>query len=342
MAYNTLPAGLSYIDSGAPSIGSPYMTIFAIHGMCFTNLIFQRVLSVAHGKGVRFVAPNRRPFPGSTEFSPEELDVVMNGGTDEQRNAQIQARGHEMATFINNFIQKFDLPPISEDGKTGGIILLGWSVGAAFALATISASHTLPGEIRGRLSSYIRSLVLYEPAPIVLGLPTPEQNWAPLIDTTIPEALRLPAFGQWSTSYFDHGDLTKRDLNSLSWIVASPKRVPTIFNIPEAQLKEMERYGADAISDLPFLFHFANQLKASYRRAFYAPGTLEAFPKMKLTFLCGDKTGAFGIAGMWAVQDDEKEADGKKAVNYKVVPGINHFWHWDEPEKAFEGFMACA
>lgn len=141
----------------------------------------------------------------------------------------------------------------------------------------------------------------------------------------MPEADRLPAFGQWCTSYFDHGDLTKRDLNDLSWVVASTSRVPTIYNIPPAQLKEMERYGSDAISDLPFLFHFATQLKATYSKVFYDLETLEAFPKMNLTFLAGDKSGAFGIAGLWALQDDAEKAKGERAVNFKIIPGANHF-----------------
>lgn len=104
---------------------------------------------------------NRRPFPGSTPFTEEELNITMNGGTDEQKNAQIEARGHEIATFIDNFIQKHHLPPTTEVSKPGGIILLGWSVGAAFALAAVASSSTLPAEVRARLGSHIRSLILY-------------------------------------------------------------------------------------------------------------------------------------------------------------------------------------
>lgn len=36
----------------------------------------------------------------------EELNVVMNGEAEEQKDAQIQARGHEIAIFIDSFIQK--------------------------------------------------------------------------------------------------------------------------------------------------------------------------------------------------------------------------------------------
>lgn len=124
-------------------------------------MIFERLRTVAFTRGVRFVAMNRRSFPGSTPFTDEELNVAMNGGTEEQKDAQIQSRGNEIATFIDNFIQQKDLPPISKDGKAGCIVLLGWSVGAPFALAMVASSSTLPADVRVRLGSHIRSLILY-------------------------------------------------------------------------------------------------------------------------------------------------------------------------------------
>jgi hypothetical protein len=168
-------------------------------------------------------------------------------------------------------------------------------------------------------------LSLPEPAPIILGLPTPEQNWAPLIDTSIPEHLRLAAFGQWVTAYFDHGDLSKRDLSTISWVLPATDRIPTIFNIPSVKLKEMECYGAEAFTDLPFLFHFENQLKSSYRKTFYDPETIKLFPKMDITILSGDRTGGFGLAALWAVQDDEKVNGGEKHIAFKIINDANHF-----------------
>ncbi len=143
-----------------------------------------------------------------------------------------------------------------------------------------------------------------------------------LIDTTLSENLRLPAFGQWCTSYFDHADIVGRDLDKLSWVLASSNRTPTFFNgLP----KSIQRYGEDAATDLPFLY-FSKQILAAYRKAFFDPGV---FPGMKRAFVCGDRTCAFGIAGLWAVQDDEKElrtADADaKAVKYRIIPGANHF-----------------
>ncbi|KAG6914298.1 hypothetical protein DXG01_001216 [Tephrocybe rancida] len=89
--------------------------------------MFQKLLSVAQSKGARFVAPIRRHYPGSTEHSAEELSLVLGGGDDAKKDAELQSRGLEIAPFIDNFIVKNKLPAISEDGKTGGIVLLGGS-----------------------------------------------------------------------------------------------------------------------------------------------------------------------------------------------------------------------
>ncbi|KAK0432326.1 Alpha/Beta hydrolase protein [Armillaria borealis] len=325
---------LSYIDSGAPTQSS-YITIFAIHGIIFSKEIFQRLIDLAPSKGVRFVALDRRPFPGSTPFSVEELGVLKAAGTDDaQQEAFVEARGHEIAIFIDTFVQKFNLPPISGGG---GVALLGWSLGAALASAAISSTGTLPEDTCKRLERYMRAVILYEPGPITLGLPNPEQYWTFLRDPSVPENLRIAAFGQWCTSYFDHADLSERHLDKLSWVLASSSRVPSFYNgMPAA----IQCHG-EAATDLPFLVGCYKQLLPAYRKAFFDP---KVFPTMRRSVLCGDKTCAFALAALWAVQDDEKEqkAEGAKAIDYRILPGANHFIHWDEPEKALDAFIEFA
>ncbi|KAK0224192.1 hypothetical protein IW262DRAFT_879465 [Armillaria fumosa] len=343
---STTGVHLAYLDTGPPSHTSSYTTIFAVHGMVYTNLIFQKVMSVASSNGVRFVAIQRRPFPGSTPFTDEELNVTLTGGSgDEERNFEIEMRGHEIASFVDIFIQNHNLPRVSSDGNNGGVSLLGWSVGGGYVVAAIASIGTLPVDVQTRLGAYVRSMIVYEAAPIVLGLPTPSQNWAPLVDTTMPEDLRLPAFGQWCTGYFDHGNITlssAHDLDSLSWILTAPEYVPTFYKIPVEELERIARYGSDAATDLPFLFFFADQLNAVYRKAFNDEGISAILPLLKRSFLCGDKTGAFGVSGLWAVQDDQVENGTGTTVDYKLVPGGNHFMIWDNPETIFSAFMDLA
>ncbi|KAL0581927.1 hypothetical protein V5O48_000157 [Marasmius crinis-equi] len=331
---------LSYLDSGAPP-QSCYTTIFAIHGMIFTNAIFQKILDVAVTKGIRFVAINRRAFPGSTPYSREELDVVTNGAsTETDKDAFIQDRGHEITYFIDSFIQEHELPPLSADGMNGGVAILGWSIGSSHAAAAVASTLTLPADVCARLRLHLRSLIFYEAAPMILGLPPPPQSWLPLTDTTIPAASRLRAFSQWATSYFDHGDLSSRDPEQLEWVVASPSSVPTFYTFGTETLNTITTFDdATAGVDVPYTYYFQNQLSSCYRKAFFGKEIAAIFPHIRRSCLCGEKTGALGIAGFWAIQDDEKTFGGWTDVNYKLVPGINHFVHWADPEKALQILM---
>jgi hypothetical protein len=168
----------------------------------------------------------------------------------------------------------------------------------------------------------ISQFLFVDPAPIIFGLPTPEMNWAPLVDTTMPENLRLPMFGQWVSSYFDNGDYSKRDLNTLAYVLPSTDKVPAIFS---PGLSHTATYGQEAGLDLPLLFFFAVQLKATFRKAFGGPETISLFPNLKTTFICADRSPSFGLAGLWAAQDDLKEGNLGNDVKFKVVKGANHF-----------------
>ncbi|KAK7053255.1 hypothetical protein VNI00_003881 [Paramarasmius palmivorus] len=323
---NATGAELSYLDSGAPS-RTCYTTIFAVHGMIFTNAIFSKIVDIATTHGIRFVAINRRAFPGSTAYTTEELDAITSPNSSQaEKNAFLEARGHEIATFIDTFIQEFDLPPLSADGTCGGVAILGWSIGSSHAAAAVGSSLTLPSDVRARLGRYLRSLIFYEAAPMIIGLPPPRQSWLPLTDDQLPRESRLKAFAQWATSFFDHGDLSTRDLDQLSWVVASPNHTPTFFTFGADTLSAITTFD-DSVAgvDVPYTLYLSDQLSAVYRKAFFSKEVADGFPHLKRCFLCGDKTGAFGIAGLWAVQDDERLFGGWTKIEYKLAEGINHF-----------------
>ncbi|KAK7055273.1 hypothetical protein R3P38DRAFT_2846113 [Favolaschia claudopus] len=329
---STTNVELSYIDSGAPAGAATYPTIFAIHGIIFSNLVFQKLMDSASSLGVRVVGINRRPFPGSTPFTDAELNVIYTGGSGTaERQAELDARGHELGTFIANFITQFNLPRLSADGKTGGAVLLGWSLGAPFALAAVSAAGSLPPATLETLSANLRSIIVYEPAPLAIGLPTPSQNWNPLVDSTIPADLQLEAFGQWVTAYFDN-NIANRNLDDLAWVVTSPSHTPTLYTIAAAgKLDAMQELGADAQTDLPFIFNFASELLGSYRNALFDANTAATFPKLKRSVLCGTKTAAFGVNGFWAIQDDQAANAPQASIAYKMMDGTNHLAIWDNP-----------
>lgn len=116
--------------------------------------------AICPSAGVRLVAINRRNYANSTPFSLKEVKIIEHGD-EEERAKFLGARGHELALFLDWFIKRHNLPPISPDGKNGGIILIGWSLGCALIFAAISHADSLPIDVQSRLTKYIRKLIMH-------------------------------------------------------------------------------------------------------------------------------------------------------------------------------------
>ena len=157
-----------------------------------------------------------------------------------------------------------------------------------------------------------------------MGTPYVSKFWTPLLDQTMPEDTRFPFFNQWITSYFNHGDLTTRDVDVLSYVVPAFKRAPTLFGFDEDEVARMT-YAPPAIgSDMTFMVSCGTVINASYKKACFDKAIRGLIPYMKITELCGTATPPFGIPAFWAMQDDDK-ANGGGFINFRLVPNINHF-----------------
>lgn len=124
------------------------------------SAIFDKVMALAGTARVRFVAINRRDYPYSTPIPPS-ASGALSAGTDEDKAHFLKVRGQEIATFVARFIEEHRLPAIAEDGKTGGVALLGWSLGCAFVLAAVANIDSLQSASQSRMASHVRSLILY-------------------------------------------------------------------------------------------------------------------------------------------------------------------------------------
>ncbi|OSD07671.1 hypothetical protein PYCCODRAFT_1448944 [Trametes coccinea BRFM310] len=330
---------LSYVDSGVPvPSDNGYTTMFALHGVGFTGAIFEKVMSPATSASIRFVAINRRDYPGSTPFTPDDLKSVTSG-TNEEKAAFVKARGLELASFIDQFIVRNNIPPVSKEGKHGGFALIGWSYGSFVALSAVANVDALDAPARARWTSHMRALVLHEPPTVAIGSPITPPFWSPMIDTTIPAEFRGPLHSQWVSSYFKHGDLSTRDFRVISWVLPVTSRAPTIFNIPEERLKVIDYAPPAAGSDLLMMLHLNNQMNASYKKACFDQDIRQLLPAMKITAFAGDSANSLTYPAYWAMEDDNK-AYGGGMINFKgYIKGINHFVHWDEPAKALELYL---
>ncbi|KAF5311563.1 hypothetical protein D9758_019092 [Tetrapyrgos nigripes] len=261
---SSIPVGssgvsLSYLDSGAPSKVGNYITIFAVHGLGFNAHIFEKVQTAASQAGLRFVSLNCRGYGTSTNFSSEEENIIVQsaGATDEQQlklgAEALKTRGHEIALFIDAFIQKHDLPPFDPQTQAGGAVILGWSLGSHFILSAAANADSLPAGVSERLGAHIRAMIIHD-APSI-GHAPPPNSWVPFFNPTIPEELQLPSFTQWVTGYFNHGDLSTRDPNVISHILPATSPILSIYNMTEKQIARTANnpIGALEIAQMVFL-----------------------------------------------------------------------------------------
>lgn len=152
----------------------------------------------------------------------------------------------------------------------------------------------------------------------------PPKAWSPHIDTTVPAELRSAFFAQWITSYFKHGDLSKRDLDKLSYIVPSTTRAPSIFGISEEQQAEIIHHPSGEGSDMSLMLLCGAELNASYKRACFDKTVRETVPHMTVTVLYGDLSAWSCFPTVWQIQDDDA-AHGGGMVKTRLVEGTNHF-----------------
>lgn len=103
----------------------------------------------------------RRNYAGSTPFTEDELKVV-NGGSEEEKTAFVVNRGVEHLTFIDKFLAEKHVPlQPSQDGKPGGVAILGWSLGNVETLAAFANLKATAPDVQVRLAPLIHTLILH-------------------------------------------------------------------------------------------------------------------------------------------------------------------------------------
>ncbi|GJE99278.1 alpha/beta hydrolase [Phanerochaete sordida] len=332
---------LAYIDSGVPSsdtaFGSDYITLFAIHGFAFTAHIFEKLATVAKSSGVRLVAIMRRDYPGSTALPSADIQSLSTA-TDDDKTAFLRARGIEIALFIDKFVEAHKVPPPSESGKGGGLAIIGWSLGVSFANAAVVNTDALSEAAQARFARYMRSLIYLDGVQTALGIPNAAKFWTPVIDESIPMHLRVPFFANWISAYFAHGDVSTRDPDAVEYVVPSPARAPSIYNMSDAQREVIIRAESAWTSEFPFMVLFERQFYAAYQRAAFDKTVRDRLPKMKVLALVGGSSASFAFTALFKMQEED-HARGGGNINFHILKGGNHFMHWDDPEATLKAIL---
>ena len=126
----------------------------------------------------------------------------------------------------------------------------------------------------------------------------------------------------WITSYFDHGDLSSRNADIISYWTPSVARAPSIYGMSAEDIKDMVVEGTVTLEST-IMFMTQSQSNAVYQKACFSESVRSLLPYMKTTILVGDSTCSFPLNGMFSIQDDNDKNQGD--LKFVIIPGVNHF-----------------
>ncbi len=121
------------------------------------------MLPFAAAHNLRIIAINQRDYVGSSLYTSAELNRITSPDVEHQESA-LQAQGREIAAFLVHVIKSGGVLQVLQDAnekKTGGLALLGWSLGNLIPLSMFGNAEYLDDETRSTLEGYLRTLVLF-------------------------------------------------------------------------------------------------------------------------------------------------------------------------------------
>ncbi|OSC99304.1 hypothetical protein PYCCODRAFT_1446899 [Trametes coccinea BRFM310] len=341
------------LDSGAPSGSHDYTTIVLLHGWGWHSGVFKRLIPFAEQYNTRLLLVNRRDYPGSEPYTPEEKAHLAriasapegNPKTKEEAKAVMRDRGRELYDFLVDYVQREDVPPAN--GNEGGIIVVGWSLGSVWISALLAIVSQIP-EGSVQLSKYVRRTILYDTTFICHGYPPPPDSYEPLYDESSTEQERL----RWVTGYYTHGDVWADGDKALEYRNPLQDPPPTITRMtPEDLVETMSAYptqqsdGSDPLISQVGIRHgawLAMKDESLYLQKPRVEGASD-WAHVEVVLLCCDLSfwePQWGTKVLLEELDAAAKA-GKSVRNVKVVRlrEANHFAHWDVPEKTLKAFL---
>ncbi|KAJ8488426.1 hypothetical protein ONZ51_g3568 [Trametes cubensis] len=323
----------AFLDSGAPEGSTDYTTVVVLHGWGWHGGVFRKMLPLAAQSNARLVLVNRRDYPGSEPYTPEERATLIRlatGAPSPESDAEAQAfmrdRVKEFYDYLVDFVRRENIP--RPQGNTGGLIIAGWSLASAWLTALLAHVRSFKEE-DVKLSEYVRRVILYDSSHFCYGYTPPPNSYQPLLDTSLSEKERVEKFGIYITGYYVHGDVWKDGPSALE------------FRTP---LAEPAPGGSEGLLAQMMVVH--GVIVAARQGAFYPKQPEEGasnWENVEVRHLWCDRSVwemPWGTKMLKEEIDEAKKA-GKhvRDVVFARLVGGNHFAHWDMPDKTLKAFL---
>ncbi|KAL1949378.1 hypothetical protein VTO73DRAFT_8259 [Trametes versicolor] len=352
MRYNRIRKSPLHIlaDSFIPAGSTDYTTVVILHGYAYHSGIFAKLLPLAPAYNARVMLVNRRDYPGSAPFTEAERALLPSQPLDcddlaaarEKLQTFMKAQARELYDFLEILVEGGDVPPADRKDNTGGIVVAGWSMGAAWMTAFLA--HAPSFYMGGlNLAHYIQRVVFLDPPFRLLGYPNPDEKlYNPLFDTELLPEEREDVFAKWVSGYFEHGDTVE----TLALKTPLPEPPSTLLTLTA---EDVERVlclppGAPGGSEA-LLLHggIAVRLWKDLREAALAlpdnakgVGNGDAWREVEVCNVTCEQSVCDCLFARMCLREEVETAKAKgsptRGVRFVLIKGANHFVQWDRPE----------
>jgi len=270
------------------------------------------------------IVVNRREYSGSSPYTEAELKVFAEG-SDEERFKLLVDEGSNLAMLLDGIIGTLELP------ETGGVAIVGWSLGNIFTLSILASVDTLPLKVRERLGIYVRRTIMWDPPSQPMGIESPPGTYLPLWDEDLAPEARGVEFGKWVTYYFVHGDLSKHNMEEFNYRTNDPKRKRTFEDMPLPELFKLIDLGPGGKCDTVLCEPpFQKAERDIVDKALFDSKVRAMWKNMKVWHFFGDANSWNIYLAAWVLEDKVKETETTEpAINFTILEGSNHFGMWD-------------
>ncbi|KAH9849866.1 hypothetical protein C2E23DRAFT_341233 [Lenzites betulinus] len=357
-------AGGLYVhhDSGAPEGRDDYTTLMFVHGYIWHGGSYSKLIPLANAQGVRIILLHRRDYPGATPYTAEERALIPpvpdRPSTDENEVREgkqmllkfMRDRALELYQALEELVVKRNIPAVSPESQTGGIVLVGWSMAATWLTALLTHIAEFPiGAVN--LRDYVRRIVLSDITSCLFGYPYPKEDpYNPFADLSLSHAERINAFAAWATSYYAHGDT----LDTFERRRALQTPTPTVQNMTPEDLAATAHFPPGLVGGSDWAIFLGSSNLGVYpplrEGALYLSEDTEGkklegdeWRDVEVRFVWGDRS-------IWEVpyaaqllrkeaDDAEKNGTPFRKITIYRVHGANHFAHWDYPEETLRAYL---
>ncbi|KAI0755694.1 Alpha/Beta hydrolase protein [Fomes fomentarius] len=351
-------------DSGSPQSSEDpnYTTLILVHGFGWSSEVWKRLLPFAPSHNVRIVSVNRRDYPGATPYTDRDRALLQTAADATESSVALEAlltfmneRARELHDFLVEFVRSNKIPVARHEANAGGIVIVGWSLGAAWMTALLANVGSFPvGDVK--LGDYIRRIVFLDPAYHSLGYPLPPppaDAWNPFMDYSLAPEDAMKAFAVWASGYFSHSSADSFEQLEIRKPLDSPP--PTITTMSPEELAMIHMSECDSM-----LHH--NALKCGVfgrlrKDALLLHGGQGSKEGNNLLLAAGDEWSTveirhvlcerslwethYGLFSLRAeIEENAKAGKAIRKVTYRRVPDANHFGLWEFPERTLHTFLA--